>query len=149
MVSERRAGIYDCEILEDLDSIPFPFRNYPEGTLYFDCTMPTPQPQLQIYGSKGCPFKCSYCLWPQTMYKGRVSLRRPEKIAEEIRQSVAEQGYKSIFFDDDTFNMGNERISVLCDHLKDNKFQCVAKGIVQWVKSAATQIGRASCRERV
>ena len=119
MVSERRAGIYDCEILENLDSIPFPFRNYPEGTLYFDCTMPTPQPQLQIYGSKGCPFKCSYCLWPQTMYKGRVSLRCPEKIAEEIRQSVAEQGYKSIFFDDDTFNMGNERISVLCDHLKE------------------------------
>ena len=119
MVSERRSGIYECEILEDLDSIPFPFRNYPEGTLYFDCTMPTPQPQLQIYGSKGCPFKCSYCLWPQTMYKGRVSLRRPERIAEEIRQSVSEQGYKSIFFDDDTFNMGNERISVLCDHLKE------------------------------
>lgn len=119
MAAERKPGIYASEILKDLDSVPFPFRDYPESTFYFEHTMPTPQPQLQIYASKGCPFKCSYCLWPQTMYKGQVSLRRPEKVAEEIRQCVARYGYKSVLFDDDTFNIGNERISWLCDHLKE------------------------------
>ena len=117
MCNERRPGIYESEIVKDLDSIPFPFRDYPEAVNYLDG--PLPEPQLQIWGSKGCPFKCSYCLFPHTLYKGNVTLRSPEKIAEEIRECVAKQGYKGIYFDDDTFNMGDERISKLCDYLKD------------------------------
>jgi len=80
--------------------------------------MPTNRPQLQIYGSKGCPFRCSFCMWPHTMYQGKVTLRKPEKIAEEIKYCVNKFGYKSVFFDDDTFNLGTERISRLCDELK-------------------------------
>ncbi|MBQ7215804.1 MAG: radical SAM protein [Synergistaceae bacterium] len=117
MCTERKPGIYESEVVTDLDSIPFPFRDYPEAVNYTDG--PLPHPQLQILGSKGCPFKCSYCLYPQTLYKGNVTLRSPEKIAEEIKQCVERQGYRGIYFDDDTFNMGNERISKLCDYLKD------------------------------
>jgi len=119
MANSRRPGVYESEVVTDLDQIPFPFRDYPAATAYFDPSMPTSRPQLQIYSSKGCPFKCTFCVWPQVMYKGKVSLRSPEKIAEEIRQAVDLQGYKSIFFDDDTFNMGTKRISELCDYLKD------------------------------
>jgi radical SAM superfamily enzyme YgiQ (UPF0313 family) len=53
------------------------------------------------------------------MYFAKVSLRKPELIAQEIKECVAKQGYKSILFDDDTFNMGPDRISRLCDHLKE------------------------------
>lgn len=118
MARSQQPGIYESEVVTDLDSIPFPFRDYRVSTKYFDLTMPTPRPQLQIYGSKGCPFKCTFCLWPQTMYQGKVALRKPEKIAEEIRYCVEKYGYQSIFFDDDTFNLGTERISRLCDELK-------------------------------
>jgi len=118
MVQTRKPGIYESEVITDLDSIPFPFRDYKSATKYYDATMPTKKPQLQIYSSKGCPFKCSFCLWPQTMYQGKVVLRSPKKIAEEIKECVKKYGYKSIFFDDDTFNLGNERISELCDELK-------------------------------
>jgi radical SAM superfamily enzyme YgiQ (UPF0313 family) len=118
MARTRRPGIYESTVVRDLDSLPFPFRRYEAATRYFDPTMPTARPQLQVWGSKGCPFKCTYCLWPQTMYGGGVSLRKPERIAAEIRECVAERGYRSIFFDDDTFNLGNERIARLCDELK-------------------------------
>ena len=118
MARSGRPGIYESEIVTDLDSIPFPFRDYASALRYFDPTMPTSRPQLQIYGSKGCPFKCTFCLWPQTMYAGKVALRKPEKIAEEIRYCVKKYGYRSIFFDDDTFNVGTERISRLCDELR-------------------------------
>jgi radical SAM superfamily enzyme YgiQ (UPF0313 family) len=111
-------GIYESEVVDDLDIISFPYRNYPAAIKYYDPTMPTPRPQLQIYASKGCPFKCTFCLWPQTMYQGKVTYRKPEKVAEEIRYCVDKYGYKSILFDDDTFNVGNERISKLCDELK-------------------------------
>lgn len=118
MVVTQKEGIYEPKIVEDLDSIPFPFRDFPAATKYFEPTMPTPRPQLQIYGSKGCPFKCSFCMWPQTMYNRKVSLRSPEKIALEIRECITKYGYKSILFDDDTFNLGTERISTLCEELK-------------------------------
>lgn len=119
MAQTKQPGIYPSEVVKDIDAIPFPFRAYKSATKYYDPSMPTSRPQLQIYGSKGCPFKCSFCSWPQNMYFGIVSLRDPKKIAEEIRAAVAQHGYKSIFFDDDTFNLGTERISELCDYLKE------------------------------
>ena len=119
-VQTRKAGIYDSEIVEDLDSIPFPYRDFEWADKYFDGSLEIAKPpQLQIYGGKGCPFKCIYCMWPQTMYKGKVSLRSPKKIAEEIKESLKTCDYKNIFFDDDTFNLGTERISELCDYLKE------------------------------
>lgn len=117
MARTKESSVYESAIVTDLDSIPFPFRDYRSATKYYDPTMPTARPQLQIWGGKGCPFKCIYCLWPQTMYKGNVFLRKPEKIIQEIRESVEKYNYKSIFFDDDTFNLGTERVSKLCDGL--------------------------------
>lgn len=119
MAQTQKPGIYDYEIVEDLDSLPFPLRDYHRADKYFEPTMPTPKPQLQIYGSKGCPFKCSFCYWPHTMYKGKYTGREPEKIIQEIKEAIAMHQYKSILFDDDTFNIGTERISRLCDMLKE------------------------------
>jgi len=112
-------GVYEANVVQDLHDIPFPFRHYKNAINYFDPSMPTPKPQLQVWGSKGCPFKCTFCAWPQAMFMKKVVLRKPEHIAEEIRQALKLGNYKSIFFDDDTFNMGADRISKLCDYLKD------------------------------
>lgn len=117
MAQTRKVGIYESDVITDLDSISFPFRDYESSIKYYDPTMPTERPQLQIYASKGCPFKCTFCMWPQTIYQGKVALRKPEKIAQEIRECVKKYSFKSIFFDDDTFNLGTERINELCDEL--------------------------------
>ena len=119
MATSQTKGVYNSEVLKDLDTFPFPFRDFISITKYFDPSMPTPKPQLAMYGSKGCPFKCTFCSWPQTMYFGNVALRSPEKIAEEIGDAVEKYGFQSIFFDDDTFNLGTKRISKLCDYLKE------------------------------
>jgi len=119
MVQSGKNGVYESEVLKDIDSYPHPFRDFKSATKYFEPTMPTPKPQLQLYGSKGCPFKCTFCSWPQTMYFGNVALRSPEDIAKEINNAVEKDDYKSILFDDDTFNLGTKRISKLCDYLKE------------------------------
>lgn len=118
MARSLAPGIYEPDVVDDLDALPFPFRDYPGASRYYDPTMPTPRPQLQVYASKGCPFRCTFCMWPQTMYHGKVSYRRPDRVAAEIRECIDRHGYRSIFFDDDTFNIGNERIGALCDELK-------------------------------
>lgn len=118
MVQTQKPGIYESDVVTDMDSIPFPFRDYPAAPTYYDPSMPTPAPQLQIYSSKGCPFRCTFCSWTKTMYKGNVTYRKPERVAAEIRSCLKQHQYKSIFFDDDTFNIGTARVVNLCNHLK-------------------------------
>jgi Fe-S oxidoreductase len=118
MVRTRRPGIYEAIPVTDLDMLPFPYRDFPAATKYYEPTMPTPRPQLQMYASKGCPFKCIYCMWPQVMYNGAYVPRPAAKVAEEIIFCKERFGYKSVLFDDDTFNIGDERISELCDRLQ-------------------------------
>ena len=102
---------YKGELIMDLKQVAYPFRAFPESALYFDPTMPTPKPQLQIYGSKGCPFRCTFCSWPQLMYNRNVVLRQPDEIKAEIEDALKCYRYKSIFFDDDTFNLDTKRVS--------------------------------------
>ncbi|MFC1646798.1 B12-binding domain-containing radical SAM protein [Patescibacteria group bacterium] len=104
--------------IAELDDLPMPFRDYNEITRYHDSSMSTKRPQLQVYGGKGCPFRCTFCLWPQAAYAGQLSLRSPKKVAKEIKHCRDKYGFKSVFFDDDTFNIGQERVSKLCDELK-------------------------------
>jgi radical SAM superfamily enzyme YgiQ (UPF0313 family) len=118
MVKTKRKGIYEIE-LSEFDELPFMARDFNGAQNIYDGTMPTPRPQFITYASKGCPFSCVYCLWPHTMYNHRCSLRNPKIVAQEIKQNLRKCDYKSIFFDDDTFNIGNERISELCDYLKE------------------------------
>ena len=118
MARTKQAGIYKPVFVDDLDALPFPYRDFPAAIKYYDPSMPTEKPQLQMYASKGCPFKCVYCMWPQVMYNGVYVPRQPDKVAAEIIECKEKYGYKSIFFDDDTFNIGDERISQLCDKLK-------------------------------
>ena len=52
------------------------------------------------------------------MYANTFSPRNPQSVAAEIRFCLERFNSKSIFFDDDTFNIGTERISALCDELQ-------------------------------
>jgi radical SAM superfamily enzyme YgiQ (UPF0313 family) len=119
MAETRKKGIYETDVVTDFDSLPYPYRDYPEATQYFDFTMDTPKPQLQMYATKGCPFRCSFCIWPQKMYLRKVAFRSPENVAKEIRLAVKKYGYKSILFDDDTYNLGGpDRLNKLSALLK-------------------------------
>ncbi|MDR3176992.1 MAG: B12-binding domain-containing radical SAM protein [Desulfovibrio sp.] len=120
LAQTRKPGVYEPEVVLDMDALPFPDRDFPGADMVRDAWIPGMDwPQLQIWGSKGCPFKCTFCLWPQTVFQGRTAPRSPENIVAEIRECVARHGYRHIYFDDDTFNLGNERISRLCDLLKE------------------------------
>lgn len=119
MWKTRQSGIYESEMIEDIDSCPYPYRDPAVFNNYWDPSMVQAKPQLQIYASRGCPFSCTFCMWTAVMYQGKYRARTPEKVIEEIRYCINTFGSKSIFFDDDTWNIGNDRISLLCDGLKE------------------------------
>lgn len=102
--------------LSDIDELPYPRRH----DLPMDrVVLGFPAPTVFMYGSRGCPFKCNYCVWPQTLYAGAAYRpRAAEKIADEIAHVLWKQpGTRSIFFDDDTFNVGRKRLMAFADAL--------------------------------
>ena len=119
MANTQKKGVYEIELVSNMDELPFMARDFKGFDKYYDLTVNTEKPQLFMFGSKGCPFNCSYCLWPATMFNYSCNLRSPENIIAEIRENLAKHPYKSIYFDDDTWNIGHERISKLCDYLKE------------------------------
>ena len=118
MWQTKHPGIYEYISIDDIDSSPYPYRDPKVINNYWDQSMDPHRPQLQIYASRGCPYSCVYCMWPPVMYKGKYRARSAMAVANEIRYCVDSFDSRSIFFDDDTFNLGNERISILCDELK-------------------------------
>ncbi len=112
---------YIGESILDLKKIAFPYRGHKEAAYNFDPSMPTRKPQLQIYGSKGCPFRCTFCSWPQLMYNRKVVLRSAEEINNEIDDAMKYHNFKSIFFDDDTFNLDTKRVSEISKMLSKYK----------------------------
>lgn len=143
-----RAGIYDNRVpdpenpgafnrrpLVNLDEYPWPYRaDYMKNdsrsgfteqtgayTMYFDpCISGIPEPMLFTTMSRGCPFKCNFCLWPNTMYQNQVVWRDVDKVLDEIHWHVTEEGYRSVYFDDDTQNAcGWMRMRHLCDGMAD------------------------------
>lgn len=119
-------GIYRYEFVPDINLLPdgsnfMPYRDPSKLGLYYDPSMLTPRTQLQVSASRGCPFKCTYCQWPNTLNGGNYRGRRPDVVLDEIRymKKVLGNGLGSIFFDDDTWNLGNKRIVEMCKGLKE------------------------------
>ncbi len=108
--------------IEDIDSLPYPARHLLSVKNYRDEFCQIPQPALYIWASRGCPYHCVFCLWPKVMYDGhKYRVRDPQKVVEEITREINRYDYKSIYFDDDTFNLGKERICEISRLMKEEK----------------------------
>ncbi len=111
-------------LIDNLDEIPWPARDIFPMEKYIDAVAGLPLPSLQVWASRGCPFNCNFCLWPQIMYGGRnYRVRNAENVAEEIEYCVKRWGFNSFYFDDDTFNIGKERIIKLAREIKRRKIE--------------------------
>lgn len=103
----------------DLDSFPWPARHFLPKYGYEDLPQFLPSPTAQMLASRGCPFGCVFCAWPQIMYgDSKYRTRDPLDVADEMEYLVRQEGYKSIYFDDDTFGIDRERTLRLCQEIK-------------------------------
>jgi len=101
------------ESTQELDSMPWPARHLFPMADYHDQPGGIPGPSVQMWASRGCSFTCNFCAWPQILYAdNRYRIRSAGAVADEMLAMV-EQGYKSIYFDDDTFNLGKGRTADL------------------------------------
>jgi radical SAM superfamily enzyme YgiQ (UPF0313 family) len=102
------------ELTKDVDKFPWPARYSLPMHNYFDQPGNIPAPTLQMWASRGCPYLCSYCIWPQLMNGNVYRPRKVEAILDEMEQVSDHYGFKSVYFDDDTFNIGKQRMLDFC-----------------------------------
>ena len=109
---------------KDMSMYPWPDRTDFNISNYHDCPGGIPSPSAQIIGSRGCPYLCTFCVWPQLVYGGRNYRPRPvSDIVDEMEYLVNELGVKSVYFDDDTFNIGRKRMIELANELKKRNWR--------------------------
>jgi anaerobic magnesium-protoporphyrin IX monomethyl ester cyclase len=86
-------------LVEDLDQLPYPDRNYEPETVLGRSIMP-------ILASRGCARTCSFCSI-HTFYRaapGRiVRTRKPAEVVKEMRLLHEERGISIFLFQDDDF----------------------------------------------
>ncbi|MBM7866708.1 radical SAM protein [Heliobacterium gestii] len=115
--------------LTELDGLPWPDRtDLPNGN-YIDHGLGLERPQLQVYATRGCPFGCIFCVWPQVIYRSRrYRKRNPEDVVAEIEAHLRQYPYRSFYFDDDTFNVDLNYVRALARLLKERGLDRVPWG---------------------
>lgn len=118
-------GVIDFDLLtvEEMNSSPFPYFDELHARRYYDSN-PRGQimPHAHVWSSRGCPFKCIFCVWPATMTgndpdgngKRKVRHYSADYMEAFLGELVQKYGFKSIYFDDDTFNLGDNHVEKMC-----------------------------------
>ena len=73
-----------------------------------------------VQTKRGCPFKCSYCIYPQLEGR-RYRLRPPETVAEEVERVFRESKVRDFFFVDSVFNDPRKHALAVCRELSRRK----------------------------
>lgn len=106
--------------LPDLSTFPWAERDGLPNLNYFDGVCGLERPQLQLMATRGCPYGCIFCAWPQMLFRGpRYRKRSAQDVVDEIKANLAKVPYKSIYIDDDTFNISKEYVVELATKLRE------------------------------
>lgn len=95
----------DREAIQNLDELPHVIDVYKRDLIinkYYIGYLK--HPYISLYTGRGCPSKCTFCLWPQTIGGHTYRVRSPQNVYEEIKKGKEYfPEVKEFFFDDDTF----------------------------------------------
>ena len=106
----------DRPYLDDLDQLPpvAPvYKRHLDFRHYFNPN--AKPPMLTLATSRGCPFRCSFCLHPQTLTGRTARYRSIEAVLDEVAWSLDNfPGLRTIFFEDDTLTADKARCLEFC-----------------------------------
>ncbi len=110
----------DAKLIEDLESLPYPAWHQIDIKDYFDGGKL--YPFTDIIAGRGCPFRCSFCLYPQVMHGHKYRLRSAKNVVDEMEYDIENYPYlKELFFEDDTFLANKKRAKEICDEIIQRK----------------------------
>lgn len=107
------------EPINDLDTIPFAaqlIKKFLDPKDYFFAA--SAYPEIQIFTGRGCPARCYFCVYPQTMHGHKYRVRSAQNVVDEFEYIVNElPEVKEIVIEDDTFTIDKNRVKEICNML--------------------------------
>ncbi|MGE5812392.1 MAG: B12-binding domain-containing radical SAM protein, partial [Ignavibacteria bacterium] len=108
---------------QDLDSMPFAseiFKRFCDPKDYFFSA--GRYPQMMVYTGRGCPYLCTWCVYPQNFYGHDYRHRSPQSIAAEFK--YIEENFPEVVevtIEDDTFTVYKKHTIEVCKLLIEQK----------------------------
>jgi len=140
----------DRPMIDDLDKIPFVSRVYQRHLNVRDYFYAICQhPEVTIITGRGCPHRCTYCVYPQTFQGRRYRARTAKNVVEEF-EFIAETFpfVKEVFIEDDTFTVDRKRCREICQGLikAGNRISWTANARADVDLETLKQMKKAGCR---
>lgn len=77
-------------------------------------------PSIQIFTGRGCPFRCNFCVYPQTMHGHAFRARSAANVVGEFEYIARNfPDVKEVVIEDDTFTANKNRVKEICQMLID------------------------------
>lgn len=109
----------DRPYIDDLDKIPFASKFIHERLNvknYFFAA--SNNPAIQIFTGRGCPARCNFCVYPQTIHGHRYRLRSIDNVISEYKYIVKNiPEVKEVIIEDDTFTVNKRRVVEFCNKM--------------------------------
>lgn len=124
--------------IKNLDELPFAsefIKKYLDEKDYFFAA--ATYPAIQIFTGRGCPFRCNFCVYPQTMHGHAFRARSPQSIVDEF-QYIANNfpDVQEVVIEDDTFTANKKRVIDFCNLLIEQKLN----KRLQWLCNARVDL---------
>ena len=102
--------------MKDLDELPYAaqfIKEHLDEKDYFFAA--ATYPSIQIFTGRGCPFRCNFCVYPQTMHGHAFRARSAENVVGEF-EYIADNfpDVKEVVIEDDTFTAVKKRVLDIC-----------------------------------
>jgi radical SAM superfamily enzyme YgiQ (UPF0313 family) len=131
----------------DLDRWPYPDRESIPIEKYQTAQYQGKKGTFML-SSRGCPYRCTFCLWPGTMVGRDFRARDAEAVVDEMEHLVRQHGVDDIYFDDDTMTIDRERLLRICRLIqeRDLKVHWISMGRVDTVDDELlSEMRKAGC----
>ncbi|MCX8204296.1 MAG: B12-binding domain-containing radical SAM protein [Candidatus Nezhaarchaeota archaeon] len=110
----------DRPLIENLDSLPFP--SYRQLPLDLYRSFGTKPPSLPVVTSRGCPFRCSFCIsWK--LNRGKWRTRDPSRVVDELEHHIYTYKISDFSFVDDIFTLSRKRVKEICREIRRRKLK--------------------------
>ncbi|KPK75585.1 MAG: hypothetical protein AMJ79_10830 [Phycisphaerae bacterium SM23_30] len=103
-------------LMENLDRLPFVSKVYNDFLQVEDYFFAAAQyPMVMMVTSRGCPYRCDWCMYPQVMHRGKYRKRSAANVAAEFAYIAEKMPWiREVGLEDDLFTADKQRLHEIC-----------------------------------